>query len=70
MNRTNEFGIHAVRKDVFAPKPRDVLIEALDVRHAAAENDYIGIEDVDYMSKTSRESILVSAETRYGRLMI
>jgi len=42
----------------------------LDVRHAAAENNYVGIEDVDYMSQASRQSILVSAETCFGRLII
>ena len=70
MNRTNEFGIHAVRKDVLAPERWDALIKPLDVRHTAAENNYVGIQDVDHMSQTPRQSVLVSAETCFGRLII
>ena len=70
MNGTNKFGIHAVRKDVSAPEPWDVLVKSLDVRHTAAENDYVGIQDVDNMSQAPRQSVLVSAETCFGHLIV
>jgi hypothetical protein len=70
VNGANEFGIHAVRKDVLVPEPWDLLIKPLDIRHTAAENDYLGIQDVDHMSQAPRQSVLVSAETCFGRLII
>jgi hypothetical protein len=70
VNGTNEFGINAIRKDVFAPQGRNSLVKPLDVRHTAAENDYIGIEDVDHMRQAPRQSVLVSAETCFGHLIV
>ena len=70
MNGANKFGLHAVRKDVFVPESRDALVKSLNVRHSAAENDYSGIQDVDHMSQAPRQSVLVSAETCFGRLII
>ena len=69
MNGANEFGIDAIRKDVLVPEPWDALVKPLNVRHTAAENDYVGIQDVDHMSQTSRQSVLVSAETCFGLLI-
>lgn len=70
MNGGNKFGIHAVRKDVLVPESWNVLVKSLDIRHTAAENDYLGIQDVDHMSQAPRQSVLVSAETCFGRLII
>ena len=70
MNGANEFGIHAVREDVSVPEPWDALVKPLNVRHTAAENDHLRIQDVDHMSQTSRQSVLVSAETCFGRLIV
>jgi hypothetical protein len=65
----NKFGIHAVRKDVLVPQPWNALVQPLDIRHAATENDYLGVQDVDHMSEAPRQSILVSAETCFGCLI-
>ena len=63
MNGANKFGIHAVRKDVLVPEPWDALVKSLDIRHATAENDYLGIQDVDHMRQAPRQPVLVSVET-------
>ena len=55
MNRANKFGIDAVRKDVLVPESWNVLVKSLDIRHTAAENDYLGIQDVDHMSQAPRK---------------
>jgi hypothetical protein len=70
MNGPNELGIHVVRKDVLVPEPWDILVKPLDVRHATAENNYVWIQDVDHMSQASRQSVLVSTETCFGRHII
>jgi len=66
----NEFGIHAVGKDVLVPQPRDAFVQPLDTRHTAAKNYYVGIQDVDHMRQPARQSLLVSAKTGFGRLII
>jgi hypothetical protein len=70
VNGANKFGIDAVRKDVLVPQPWDALVKTLNVRHSAAENDYLGIQDVNHMSETPRQSVLVPAKTCFGRLII
>jgi len=69
VNGTNKFGIDAIRKDVLVPEPWDALVKPLNVRHTAAENDYFGIQNIDDVSETPRQSVLVSAETCFGLLI-
>jgi hypothetical protein len=69
VNGANKFGIHAVRKDILVPERWDVLVKPLDIRHSAADNDYLWIQNVDDMSQASRQSVLVSAETCFGFLI-
>ena len=47
-----------------------MLVQALDVRHAAAKNDHFGIKNVDHMSEAPRQPVLVSAKTRFSRRII
>ena len=52
-------------------KPGAPVLSVFGVRTgSAAENDYLGIQDVDHMSQAPRQSVLVSAETCFGRLII
>jgi hypothetical protein len=70
VNWPNKFRLHTVREDVLSPEPRNVLVQALDVRHAAAKNDHFGIKNVDHMSEAARQPVLVSAKTRFSRRII
>ena len=46
----------AVREDVAADDAGQVVIELVDIRHAAAEDDDVGVEDVDDGGEAAAEA--------------
>jgi hypothetical protein len=54
------------REDVLTPQSRDVLVEAFDVRQAAAKNDDIRIEHVDHAGERARHAVLVASHRVLG----
>ena len=66
MRVAHERGVHAVAEHPPRPQPGYRVVPARDVRDAAAEDDHVGIDDVDHVRKRAREPILVARERRFG----
>src|SRR5436190_2429770 len=64
MLRANETRDDSIREDVPHPQARHARIQPLDVRHAAAEYDHVGIEHVDDAGKRASHSLFVGCERR------
>jgi len=56
------------REDEGRPEPRDIRIETLDVRNAAAEDNHVRIEDVDDAGQRPGEPALIALQRRLGSL--
>src|SRR5260221_1483521 len=55
---------HLVGENMARPAARHLAVEPLDVRHAAAKHDDIGIEDVDHAGERACEALDVALEGR------
>src|SRR5260221_1168550 len=51
---------HLVGENVARPAARHLAVEPLDVRHAAAKHDDIGVEDVDHAGERTCEALDVA----------
>ena len=54
-------------EDPLGPESRDVVVQTVDVRHAAAKDDDVRIEHVDHARQRSRHAPLVSLNRCHGR---
>ena len=59
--------VDAVGEYPLAPLPGNVDVEALDIRHAAAQHDHVGIDDVDDVRQRSRQPVLVARQGGLAR---
>src|SRR5438128_643965 len=63
MDVAQEARIDVIRCDIARPQPGHVLVQAVDVAHAAAQHDDVGIDDVDHVTERAGETFLVSLKS-------
>ena len=59
MQRRHHPGGNDVGKDVAAPAPRQVLVKSGDLAEPTAQDDHVGVEEVDHHGEASRQAILI-----------
>ena len=66
MARRDQPRVHPIREHVAGPPARHRLVQAGEVRQAAAEDHHVGIEDVHDRRQRARHPVLVAAHRRLG----
>ena len=62
MARRHDFRIAKVGENIPFPDGRQLFIQAVDVAHAAAEDDDVGIEQVDGAGKAAGQTVGIAGQ--------